>query len=78
MDIENKENKVIEQLEALNVKIEKQNSFKRVFVVGVVYGIGFFIGSAIIATIALGIFGPMLAKIDWVRTNFEAGASILR
>ena len=75
---DNQRDKIIEQLEMLNMRIEKQNSFKRVFVVGVVYGVGFFIGSAIIATIALGIFGPIVGKIDWVRTTFETGASLIK
>ncbi len=48
------------------------------FVVGIVYGIGFFVGSAIIATIALGIFGPWFGKIEWLRSSFELGGSLLR
>ena len=78
MELDNQRDKIIEQLEMLNVKIEKQNSFRRVFVVGIVYGVGFFVGSAIIATIALGILGPQIAKIDWVRTMFETGSSIIK
>ena len=78
MELENQRDKIIEQLELLNIKIEKQNLFKRVFVVGIVYGIGFFIGSAIIATIVLGILGPQVAKIDWVRTTFNEGSSIIK
>ena len=75
---DNQRDKIIEQLELLNTKIEQQNSLKRVFGRGIVYGIGFFIGSAIIATIALGIFGPIVGKIDWVRTTFETGASLIK
>lgn len=48
------------------------------FVVGIVYGIGFFVGSAIIATIALGILGPWFGKIPWVHSAFETGVSLLR
>jgi len=47
------------------------------FSVGIVYGIGFFIGSAIIATIALGVFGPFFAQIPWVHDSFVTGATLL-
>lgn len=78
MEIEDQRDKIIEQLELLNAKIDKQNSIKEIMITGVIYGIGFFVGSAIIATIALGVLGPLFGKIEWVRTNFEAGTSILR
>lgn len=45
---------------------------------GVVYGIGFFIGSAIVATILLGVVGPYFIDIPWVHDNFIRGTSILR
>jgi hypothetical protein len=70
--------KVIELLEKLNAQAARQNSISRMFAVGIVYGIGFFIGSAIIATIALGIFGPWFAEIPWVRAAFTTGVSLLR
>jgi len=70
--------KIIELLEKLNAQTARQNSISRMFAVGIVYGIGFFIGSAIIATIALGIFGPWFAEIPWVRAAFTTGVSLLR
>ncbi|MFA7309558.1 MAG: hypothetical protein WC050_01500 [Candidatus Paceibacterota bacterium] len=72
------QDEVIKHLEKLNAQIARQNSVSRMFFVGIVYGIGFFIGSAIIATIALGIFGPWFAQIPWVRSSFETGTSLLR
>lgn len=68
---------VIAQLGALNEKTARQNSFRRVFSVGIVYGLGFFIGSAIIAVIALGILGPVVGKWRWVGDSYEKGATIL-
>jgi len=76
MDMEKQEDKIIEQLETLNEKMAEQNTVKRIFVTGVIYGVGFFIGSAIIATIAFGVLSPWFGKIEWVRDNFERGASI--
>ncbi len=78
MDLENQRDKIIEQLEILNVKIDRQNSAKQILKMGIIYGIGFFIGSAILATIALGVLGPIFGKIEWVKSNFETGVEILR
>ena len=70
--------KIIEHLDMLNRQVARQNSFGRMFFVGIIYGIGFFLGSAILATIALGILGPWFADIPWVRDSFEAGAALVR
>lgn len=66
--------KILEQLVKLNEKTLKNNSIRSIFYTGVIYGVGFFIGSAILATIALGILGPWIGEIDWVRENFERGS----
>ncbi|OGG48488.1 hypothetical protein A3G63_01485 [Candidatus Kaiserbacteria bacterium RIFCSPLOWO2_12_FULL_52_8] len=68
---------IVELLEELNRQVAKQNSLGRMFWIGIIYGIGFFVGSAIIATIALGVFGPWFAEISWIRGAFETGASLL-
>lgn len=78
MELENQRDKIIEQLEELNIKIEQQSSVKYLLTTGIIYGIGFFIGSAILATIVLGILGPIFGKIEWVKTNYETGTSILK
>ena len=78
MNIEEQNDKIIKQLEILNASIKHQESIKHLMTTGIIYGIGFFIGSAIIATIALGFLGPIFGKISWVGENFERGASILQ
>lgn len=64
-------------LEKINRQLEKQNSLWRMVVVGIMYGIGFFLGSAVIATIAFGILGPYFGQFAWIRTAFESGMSLL-
>lgn len=78
MNIEDQNEKIIKQLEILNSSIERQNSIKHITTTGIIYGIAFFVGSAIIATIVLGILGPTVGKISWIGENFERGASILQ
>ena len=78
MALDNQHDKIIEHLEILNTLVAKQNSFARMFVTGIIYGIGFFVGSAIIATIAFGILGPLFAQIPWIRNAFETGIMLLR
>ena len=68
---------IIRELRAINGQLAKQNSFWRLFVVGIIYGLGFFFGSAIIATIAFGIIGPWFAEVPWVRSAFETGGAML-
>ncbi len=75
MEIEEQRDKIIEQLEKLNGAMTKQNSVKHIFMTGIIYGIGLFIGSAVIATIAFGVLSPWVGKIDWVRDNYERGSS---
>jgi hypothetical protein len=74
MNIEEQRDTIIDQLEMLNTKMAQQNSIKHIFLTGVIYGVGFFIGSVILATIAFGITSPFFGKIDWIRDNFERGA----
>jgi hypothetical protein len=70
--------KIIEHLDMLNKQVAKQSSLSHMFMVGVVYGIGFVVGSAVLATIALGIFGPLIGKIPWVQASYESGTSLRR
>lgn len=58
------QDEVIEQLEKLNEETAKSHSLKRQFLVGIVYGVGFVVGSAIIATMIIGLFGPLLSHPD--------------
>jgi hypothetical protein len=68
--------KILKQLVLLNEKTAKSYSVKTIFMTGVIYGVGFFIGSAILATIALGVLGPWIGQIDWVQEYYERGTSI--
>ena len=77
MSIVEQRDTIIEQLSVLNKQVAKQNSLGRMFVAGIIYGLGFFLGSAIIATIVFGIFGPWFGQIPWVRNSFEAGSSLI-
>ncbi len=76
MDTEEQKDKIIEQLELLNKKMTQQNSVRHNFMKGIIYGVGFFIGSVVIATILLGILSPWFGKIDFVRDNFVKGTSL--
>jgi len=71
-----KQSQILAQLILLNDKIEKQRSFKSVFTTGIIYGIGFFVGSAILATISLGILGPYIAKITWISETYTRGTEL--
>jgi hypothetical protein len=71
------DHEIIRELKEINAKLEKQNSFSRLFLTGIIYGVGFFIGSAIIATIAFGIIAPLFAKIPWIRDAFLTGITLL-
>lgn len=78
MPPEDQQSRLTETLERLDRHLARQNSLWRMLLVGVIYGIGFFVGSAIIATILLGLFGPWFAQIPWIRAAFETGAALLR
>jgi len=69
---------IVEHLEQINYQLTTQNSIRRMFAVGIVYGIGFFVGSAILATIMLGLFGPWFGQFFWIRNAFETGSSLSR
>ena len=47
---------IIENLEELNRQIRTQNSIKQTFYKGIIYGIGFVIGSTLLAAAALSLF----------------------
>ncbi len=70
------QDEIISQLKSLNTELHKQNTIKYIFTRGIIYGVGFFIGSAILATIALGVFGPIIGQIPWIHDNFVRGSSI--
>lgn len=77
MEIDIEREKIIRELELLNEKMERQLSFRRTFGTGIIYGIGFFLGSVIIASVAFGLLAPWVGQIDWIKDNFERGASLV-
>ena len=78
MDVKDEQGQLIEEMAELKEEVAQQNSLSWMFVRGMVYGVGFVIGSAIIATILIGLFSPWLADIPWVRDTFETGEALLR
>ena len=70
--------KILLQLEHLNNRLERQGMIRYQFREGIIKGIGFFIGSAILATILLGILGPIFGDIQWVRDTYQTGEEILQ
>jgi hypothetical protein len=77
-NLEEQRDRIIEELEELNKKMATQNSIRHVFLRGLIYGVGVLIGSAVIATIILGVVSPWVVQIDWVQDNFTRGVQILR
>jgi threonine/homoserine/homoserine lactone efflux protein len=78
MSLEEQRGEIIAELKVLNTAVKTQNSVGHIFMTGVIYGVGFVVGSAILATIAIGIFGPTIADIPWVRDTFKTGADFIR
>ena len=68
---------ILGELRQLNDSITKENSFTRKLVGGMIYGVGFVIGSAIVATILIGLFAPLIGQIGWVRSAFQTGSSYI-
>jgi threonine/homoserine/homoserine lactone efflux protein len=75
-ELDTQEDKIIENLERLNTAVARQNSIWQTFLRGLIYGVGFFIGSAFLATLVVGIFGPLILQIPWVHTVLQRGASL--
>ncbi|HUO50070.1 MAG TPA: hypothetical protein VMU25_00645 [Candidatus Paceibacterota bacterium] len=68
---------ILEELKKINATFEYQYSFRKMFWTGIVYGVGFFLGSAILAVILLGVFWPYLSSIPWFRNAFQIGHEVL-
>lgn len=71
------EQQILSELQEVNRELRRQNSLWHILSVGVIYGIGFFIGSAILATILFGIIGPLFADLPWVQDAYEQGNRLM-
>lgn len=69
---------VIDQIGELNENVKRQMSARHILKTGIIYGIGFVIGSAIIATVALGLMSPFFENIPWVHNVYEKGSSFVK
>lgn len=56
-------NNLIEQLKSLEGTIEKTNSFKAVFIRGVITGVGTFVGATVVAAIVIAILVQALGLL---------------
>ena len=70
------EREAIEHLKKINEQLTKQNSFSHMFLVGIIYGVGFFLGSVVLATIAFEVVAPFFAG-TWIGNLFWNGLSSL-
>lgn len=55
---------IIDQLERLNEKLAKQNSWLHIFLTALVYGVGFVIGSTMLASVIIGFALPFLRTLN--------------
>jgi hypothetical protein len=76
--LEAQRDEIIANLERLNKQVETQNSLRHMFFAGLIYGLGFIIGSAVLAAIVLGLFAPLVGQIPWVRDAFITGDTLIR
>jgi len=75
-EISEQREQIITELEELNEEMHEQNSKRHTLVRGIIYGVGVIIGSAIIATIILGILSPWIGDVGWIHDLFQRGAEL--
>ena len=75
METDTQHEEIIEQLKILNKAVRKQNAVSHILMTGVLYGLGAFLGSAVIATILFGLLAPYVGHITWVRESYERGST---
>lgn len=59
---------IIDELQGLNEKLARQNHWGHIFAAAVVYGVGFVIGSTILASILASIFLPILQRAPFMHS----------
>lgn len=62
---------IIENLERLNSNVARQLSVRHIFMTGMIYGVGFVIGSSILAAVVVGILSPILDDIPFLQKAVE-------
>lgn len=77
-DMQGSHLETVEQLKKLNLAIEKQYAVGRIFITGVIYGVGFVAGSTIVASMLVGILLQFAVDIPLVHDNLERGAQLIR
>jgi hypothetical protein len=69
---------LIRHIDALTVQMEKRNSLWYTLLWGVFYGVGFVIGSVVLATILIGIFLPFVRTIPGIQQAFQSGVGVIQ
>jgi hypothetical protein len=72
------DSEILSHIRDINYQLQRQNSLLRMLMAGMLYGVGFVIGSAFLATIVFGVFGPIVSQIPWVQNTFQIGESFRR
>jgi hypothetical protein len=71
MSSEKQNDKLIENLEELNKKIELQNSLPRTLVIGIIHGVGFIVGTSILAALFIGTFVKFAGNMPIIEDLIE-------
>ena len=69
---------IIDELKALNDKLARQNHWGHIFSTAIVYGVGFVIGSTILASILASIFLPLLRRTPYVQAMIPHPATVIQ
>lgn len=62
---------IIHNLEILNGKVERQMSWGFIFTSGLISGVGFVVGSSILAAIVLGILSQVFGDVPLIGTYLQ-------
>ena len=77
MDIEQWRADIARGVQQLNAQLQRQNSFKQRFLDGVVYGVGFVIGSVLVASVLIGLLSPWLKQLPFVQGLYQSGQQVI-
>ncbi len=69
---------IIDELQHLNDKLARQNHWGHIFATAIVYGVGFVIGSTILASILASIFLPLLQRTPYVQAMIPHPATVIQ